>query len=97
MASAQGTATINFGSTPTDEGSIAVTGQATIGATDHVEAFVMGDDTATGNDADAHRLAVMSFRCDCRSVVAGTGFTIYVNCLMGLVTDQFKIRWVWSG
>ena len=92
---ATGTATVDFGSTPTHEASIAVTGQTLIASGSLVEAFVQGDSTAD-NTATDHRFAGVSFRLLCDTIIAGTGFTIYVTCIAGLAKGTFKIRWVWS-
>lgn len=97
MPSAQGTATINFGATPTDEASIAVTGQATISATSLVEAWIMGDvSTADNNAADHEALAYAAAMPVVTSRVAGTGFTIWVRLLAGWAKGTYKVQWAWS-
>jgi len=94
MASATGTATINFGAAPgTNHATIAVTGQTGIGANDHVEAFIMGNDSTATHNTYEHMVAPIKLSAS--SVVAGTGFTI------NAITDwrlngTFKCRWVWS-
>jgi hypothetical protein len=56
LASAQGTATIDFGSHPgSNEASIAITGQATIGASSKAEAFIMGDDTTSDHSVGGYK------------------------------------------
>lgn len=93
MASATGTATLNFGSAPgTNFVSVAVIGQGSISGTSHVEAFMMGDSTATHN-ATEHMLAPIKLTCG--SVVAGTGFTIFASTEWRL-TGTFTVRWVWA-
>lgn len=92
---AQGTTTIDFGSTPTSEASIAITGQTGIVSGSLAEAFVMGGSTGT-NTADDHRFAAVSLRLVCDSIVAGTGFTIYAVATAGEATGTFNIKWVWN-
>jgi hypothetical protein len=93
MASATGTATINFGAAPgSSVASVVVTGQASIGTGSHCEAFLMGDSTATHN-AEEH--AFTPIRLVCRDVVAATGFTIYATTELRL-TGTFSVRWVWA-
>lgn len=92
---AKGTATLDFGATPSDSASVAVTGQAGILAGSAAEAFFMREATAD-NSAEEHEQASAVVRLVCGSVVAGTGFTIYANVTDGLATGQFNVRWVWS-
>jgi hypothetical protein len=96
MASAQGTATVDFGSTPSSEATIAVTGQATIQATSLTEAWIE-EATSANNDANAHRTAGVVMRVVCESKIAGTGFTIRatVSGASG-ATGQFRVNWAWS-
>lgn len=80
MATGQGTATINFGTSPgSNEASIAVTGQTSISGTSKAEAYFMGDDTATGHTASDHRYAAALMALTCGTPSAGTGFTIYAR------------------
>lgn len=92
---AKGTAVLDFGATPTDSGSVVVTGQAGILAGSHVEAFFMRETTAD-NGLDEHEQAGAIIRLTCGNIVAGTGFTIYATVLVGFATGQFNVRWVWS-
>ena len=87
---AQGTATLNMGSTPTFEGSVVVTGQAGIVSGSHCEAFIMQEAITPEYDM-ASRLLTVS----CGSVSAGTGFTIYCNSAT-YATGTISIRWVWN-
>jgi len=91
---AQGTATLDFGSTPSVEASVAVTGQAAILATSVAEAWVMGAITA-GNDENAHLFAGVGMRLTCGIPVAGTGFTIYGTIFSGLADGTFTVQWAW--
>ena len=96
MATGQGTATINFGAHPgVNEASVVVTGQATISATSKVEAYVMGDDTASNHTAGDHRWFAALTGLTCGTPTAATGFTIYAHCQEKL-TGQFTLRWVWA-
>jgi len=95
--SAQGTATIDFGSTPTAEASVAVTGQAAILSSSLCEAWIMADVSTADNDSAAHEaLAFMASPPVCLSRVAGTGFTIALRLMAGYATGQFKVQWAWS-
>lgn len=91
---AQGSATLDFGVTPTDRASVAVTGQAGIAAGSAAEAFLMAE-TSVDHDADAHTLAAALIDLVCGSVVADTGFTINAIC-PALASGRFTVRWVWS-
>jgi hypothetical protein len=96
MATGLGTATIDFGAAPgSNEASVAVTGQATISATSKAEAYVMGDDTATGHTASDHRYFAALTGLTCGTPTAGTGFTIYARSTERL-QGQFSLRWVWA-
>jgi hypothetical protein len=96
MATGQGTATIDFGAAPgSNEASVAVTGQTTISATSKAEAYVMGDDTATGHTASDHRYLAALAGFTCGTPTAGTGFTIYGRSTESL-QGQFTLRWVWA-
>lgn len=96
MASAIGTATIDFGAHPgSNEASIAVTGQATISATSKVEAWVMGDDTSSNHTASDHKYLPQLASFTCGTPTAATGFTIHGRSIHKL-TGTFTLRWVWS-
>lgn len=92
---AKGTATVDFGSSMSSVASIAVTGQASILSTSHVEAWIMEDSTA-GNNALAHKTLGLFARCHCETIVAGTGFTITVLLAEVKATGTFILRWVWD-
>lgn len=96
MASAQGTATIDFGAHPgANEASIAVTGQAAISATSKVEAYIMGDDTSSNHTAPDHKYVGLFLALTCGTPSAGTGFTIHGRSAEKL-TGNFAVRWVWA-
>ena len=88
-----GTATINFGSTPTDYASVVITGQAAIVSGSQVEAFFMADATA-GNTADEHMLLASEATPVCGDIVAATGFTVHLRTPT-FWAGAFSIRWVW--
>lgn len=94
---AMGIATIDFGSTPVSEASVAVTGQGGfVAASSEAEAFFQTGSTA-GNDATAHKaLAFLADEPFCDTFVDSVGFTIRVLLPNGVATGQFKIPWVWN-
>ena len=96
MASATGTATVDFGGTPTQIATLAVTGQAAILTTDHVECFFVGDDSTAGNPADVHKWILPKYvSAVAHTIVAATGFTITLLADFPL-TGTVKVRWVWA-
>ena len=98
MASAKGTAIIDFGalgSAGSNEASIAVTGQSAILATSYVEAFVMADNTSTDHSASDHRYFVADAGLSCGTPTGATGFTIYAYSKTKL-TGKYTLNWVWS-
>jgi len=92
---ATGTATLDFGATPTDEASVVVTGQAGIVSGSLVEAFFMRNTTAD-NGLDEHEGMSIYCRVVCGDIVAGTGFTARATMLAGYATGQFNLPWVWN-
>lgn len=92
---AQGTATLDFTSTPSEETSVAVTGQTGIGAGSAVEAFFMRE-TSADNGVDEHEEAAALCPLVCGNIVAGTGFTIYAHPIAAVGIGQFTVRWVWN-
>jgi hypothetical protein len=96
MASAQGTAEIDFGAFPgLNESSVIVTGQASISGTSKVEAFIMADDTTVDHTAQDHRYVELWLSLTCGTPVATTGFTIYGRSTEKL-QGKFAVRWVWA-
>lgn len=96
MASATGTATIDFGAAPgANEANIVVTGQAAISATSKAEAYVMGDDTTADHTASDHKYFAAFVALTCGTPVAATGFTIYGRSVEKL-QGTFALRWVWA-
>jgi hypothetical protein len=90
-----GTLEINFGTAPgSSVATGTVTGQATIGANDHVEAWFMADST-TNHNVEEHKLFSRLVGRTCGPVSAGAGFPITLESelrLIGLV----KVHWGWS-
>lgn len=92
---AAGTATLDFGSLPTDEATILVTGLSGLSVGTHKEAFVQGDDSTGDNDAEAHKLLSFAGRFFCEYVSA-TSMNVTCHLALGLSTGQFTIHWVTS-
>jgi hypothetical protein len=96
MASAIGTATLNFGAAPgSNEASVAVTGQTSISATSKVEAWIMGDDSTVDHTAADHKYFPALASLTCGTPTAATGFTIYARSIHKL-TGQWAVRFVWT-
>ena len=96
MATGQGTATIDFGAFPgSNEASIAVTGQASIGIGSKAEAYVMADDTTSDHTASDHRYFAALMGLSCGTPTAATGFTIHARSTEKL-QGTFALRWVWA-
>lgn len=85
-----GTATVDFGSGGGNVATVAVTGQAWVTATSHIDAFLMGTDTTANHNADEHSIVNMTARIT--SITAGTGFTIQAFSEWTL-TGTFKLHW----
>lgn len=94
MASATGTATVDFGLAPGPRTVATVTGQTGITAGSHVEAFFMADSTADHSDYE-HQMAAMVVKLTCGNVVDGVGFDIVATSLVNM-RGAFAVRWVWS-
>ena len=96
MATATGTATIDFGSDPgTNEAFVDVTGQSTISATSKVDAFIMAHDTSSNHTASDHRWFSCVVGLTCGTPTAATGFRIYATSQQKL-SGQYAVRWVWA-
>lgn len=93
MATQLGTATIDFGSTPTNQATILVTGLSGLSVGVHKEAFVQADDSTGSNDAAAHRLLGYWGRFTCEYVSATT-MNIHCDLLIGFATGTFTIHYV---
>lgn len=94
MANAKGTATVDFGSTPSTHATVAVTGQASLGSGSAVGAWIDGTTATADHSADEH--VVEPLQVTVTNKVAGTGFTIEVACLVGATTGQYSVTWAWA-
>lgn len=86
---------IDFGSTPSNEASVTVTGQTGILTTSTVDAQIMARATSD-NTATMHQLAAINMRLSVSQPVADSGFTITAYCLIGYATGKFSVNWRWS-
>lgn len=95
MASAVGTATIDFGAWPgTNETSVAVTGQSAIGSASYTAAFPMAEASGVHTVSDA-AYAAMWMALTAEAATAGVGFTVRARSTYTF-TGTFVVRWVWS-
>lgn len=94
MASATGITTIDFGGTAGNRAVATVTGQSSIVAGSHVEAFLMSDSTADHSDYE-HQMVAMVLALTCGNIVDGVGFDVVGASLVNL-RGAFSIRWVWT-
>lgn len=89
---ATGTATLDFGATPgTNVVITTVVGQTGILAGSQVEAYMMGDTTATHN-AYEHLIVPITLRCT--NIVPGVSFDIWASTDWRL-DGTFTVHWVW--
>lgn len=88
----QGTATLDFGATPIDDGSVVVTGQSWVTASSLIDAWVMRSTTAD-NTADEHEALATFGQFIVTDLVVGVGFTIQCNLTLGLCTGTASINW----
>ncbi len=94
MATGTGSVEVDFGAGGT-VATVAVTGQASILATDHVGAWFMAE-ASTDHTAETHRYILPNFvGLACNAPTAATGFTITATSLITL-TGKIKCRWAWS-
>lgn len=92
---AQGTATIDFTSTPSEEATVVVSGQAGFVSTSLVEAFFMHGDSTADNGVDEHEEAAALCPLSCKWTVDGS-FEIKAMPIAMLGIGTFKVHWVWS-
>ena len=94
--SLQGTAVLDFGAFPgAAQASVTVTGQAAILTTSACEAWIRIQDATATHSQDDHQ--VEQLKITAGDIVAGTGFTIYgENLLGGFCYGTFNINWVWN-
>ncbi len=92
---AAGTAVLDFGPWPgASMTSTVVPGQSAILATSQVSASVSLSLATTAHSIDEHR--VEQLKVTAGAVVAGTGFTIYGECLNSLTYGEYTVDWVWA-
>jgi len=90
MAVGTGEDTLDFGTTPSDLATRAIS-RTSILATSHVEAYLYPRDTAD-HSIDEHVVdGPHVFAC---SPVAGVGFTVYGVPRFGLLKGAYTFRWV---
>jgi hypothetical protein len=90
---ATGTATLDFGAVPgTNIAEVTIVGQTGILAGSLVEAFMMGDTTATHN---AYEHTTVPIRLSCGTITAGAGFVITGSTDWRL-DGTFTVHWVWT-
>ena len=90
-----GTAILDFGDTPNDYATVAVTDQTGISDTSHVRVWFQGE-TMANNTADDHLLAALFTRLTTTDPVLNTGFTIHCVSIVGRFTKRFRVAWLWS-
>jgi hypothetical protein len=78
----------------TNIASIAITGEAEILTTSHVQAFFMVDSTASHNGYE-HMMAPMAIALPCSIPTPGVGFTIYGVTELRL-NGKFLVHWTWT-
>jgi len=87
----QGIVELDFSSTPTNEGSVTITGLTNfVLATSTPQAWI-SERSTTNNTITDHRFASIALRLICTDFVDGVGFTIRAYCIIGSVTGKFKI------
>lgn len=94
---ATGTAILAFGASPVDNGTFTIT-DAGVSAASFVEAFFQGNDSTVGaqaNDTVAHEMAAACFANSACIPTAGQ-FDVVLHTMIGLVTGDLKIRYVYS-
>jgi len=84
-------AVIDFGSTPSSEATVVVTGLTAITGTSKVDAFIQESSTVDNTVLD-HQFAAVSLRFCAGSIVAATSVTISAFCTLGLATGTFNIN-----
>ena len=92
---ATGSTTATFGAYPgTDSTSVVITGQAGIVSGSHVEAWLDPTQAATADHSPDEHLAV-DIDVECESIVAGTGFTVYLRTRNLGQYGAWNVSWVW--
>lgn len=88
---AVGTATIDFGTTPTDTAEVLVSGLTGLTANSHLEPFIQSDSTAD-NSVDAHQQ--LAARCNFYAeYISASSFKIYADVFIGFASGTFKLHY----
>lgn len=85
-------ATIDFGATPTDTGSVLVTGLSGLTANSHLEPWIQGSDSTANNSADAHSQLASRTTVWCEYVSANS-MNIYADVFIGYVNNDFVVHY----
>lgn len=89
---ATGTATIDFGATPTDTGSILVSGLSGLTINSHLEPWIQGSDSTADNTTDAHSQLAARSEVWCEFVDA-TSMNIFADVFIGFTTGTFIVHY----
>jgi hypothetical protein len=90
-----GTAILDFTSTPSEEATVVVSGQAGLISTTHIESWIQhGDSTAT-NGIDEHAEFGELCPLACKWTVDGS-FEIKAMPIAILGIGTFQVHWAWS-
>ena len=90
-----GAAVLDFGAAPgSGVASVAITGQAALGASARIRAWVQGS-TADHNEYEHTRIFPARIGLAAGDVVAATGFTIHAETELRL-TGEIAVNWEWS-
>jgi hypothetical protein len=92
---AQGTATLDFTSTPAEETTVIVSGQTGFVSTSAVEAWFQHGDTTVDNGVDEHEEAAALCPLACKWTVDGS-FEIKAMPIAAVGMNTFKVHWVWN-
>lgn len=93
---AQGTAVVDFGIfvSGSTQAQVMVTGQTAILTSNLCEAWIRPQDPTSDHSVDEH--IIEKLKVTAGSIVAGSGFTIYVECENSISYGQWSIAWVWN-
>ena len=89
-----GSATLDFGGSLTQEGTIDIAGQAGLTTANHVEAFVMSE-TSVDHTTQDHEMLANFTKFVCSVPVAGT-LRILALVNGALTSGRYTVRWVWT-
>lgn len=88
-----GSATLDFGATPSDLATVVVTGQTGILTGSSCEAWFMSSTTGAHGPGEHEMLAAEAVPV-CGSIVAATSFTITINTPTRWI-GAFTVQWAW--